>query len=327
MRGILDEAGLTAHDLSININSRQVTQALMREAGVPDASHAAFLGFLDGSAKRSPADNERRLHEIGVAVQVASRFGSIVQEFASAHRSGNQEWETRLAGTDIERIHDVLRDQDLQQGRPWIVLDPEIVRGLAYYTGMVFEVIAEGERAVAGGGRYDNLIELFGGPPTPAVGFGMGDAVLSLLLEDKGLMPDATRAMECLSRLPASYRPEGFVFAAGDEAQPRVRPLVAELRRGRASEAWRNRSDRKPWDADRYAACGVRPMHARHSYKATRNIGKLLQDAAAQRARFAVILENEHEATLKDLDTGSQDTTRTPIDRVPAELARRLTPA
>lgn len=65
-------------------------------------------------------------------------------------------------------------------------------------------------------------------------------------------------------------------------------------------------------------------MHARHSYKATKNIGKLLQDAAGQRARFAVILESEHEATLKTLDTGVQDTARTPIERVPAELASRL---
>ncbi|VAX40126.1 Histidyl-tRNA synthetase, partial [hydrothermal vent metagenome] len=53
--------------------------------------------------------------------------------------------------------------------REWVTFDPAIVRGLAYYTGTVFEVIADGERAVAGGGRYDNLIELFGGPPTPAV--------------------------------------------------------------------------------------------------------------------------------------------------------------
>ena len=85
-------------------------------------------------------------------------------------------------------------------------MDSMVVRGLAYYTGTVFELIADGERAVAGGGRYDNLIELFGGPPTPAVGFGMGDVVLGLLLEDKGLMPEGPALMDALSQKPASLR-------------------------------------------------------------------------------------------------------------------------
>ena len=64
------------------------------------------------------------------------------------------------------------------------------MRGLAYYTGTVFEIHeATGkERAIAGGGRYDHLIELFGGPPTPACGFAMGDVVLKLVLEDHGLL-------------------------------------------------------------------------------------------------------------------------------------------
>jgi histidyl-tRNA synthetase len=176
---------------------------------------------------------------------------------------------------------------------------------------MVFEAIAEGERAVCGGGRYDNLIELFGGPPTPAVGFGMGDVVLGNLLQDKGLIPEGPALLEALSAPSASLRPDVFVISNGsDEADAQVRPLVARLRRGQESEAWLAREGRKPWDQDRYhrleAGATTPPLHARHSYKATKNIGKLLEDARKSAARFAAIIENAEECSLKNLDTGEQ---------------------
>jgi len=160
-----------------------------------------------------------------------------------------------------------------------------IVRGLAYYTGMVFEVHEAGgkERAIAGGGRYDNLIELFGGPPTPAVGFGMGDVVLSLVLQDKGLMPEGAALLEALSRPGPSLRPDVFVVAAenpGAEAQ--LLPTLARWRRG---------------EAGRYP-----PLHARRSYKSTRNIGKLAKEADGQHARHFAVIESETACTLKRLD-------------------------
>src|SRR5262249_21871131 len=146
----------------------------------------------------------------------------------------------------------------------WCDLELSIVRGLAYYTGMVFEVYeATGaERAIAGGGRYDNLIELFGGPPTPAVGFGMGDVVLSLVLQDKGLMPPDEKIADRRALPPPFFvTPTGT--AAADAALPAV---VSPLRR--------------------------QGLHARRTSKSTKNIGKLLKDAAACRARFALILES-----------------------------------
>lgn len=73
----------------------------------------------------------------------------------------------------------------------FIQIDLGIVRGLAYYTGFVFEVFeVKGQsRALAGGGRYDDLVEKMGGPVLPAVGFAIGDVVLTDLLKDKGLLP------------------------------------------------------------------------------------------------------------------------------------------
>jgi histidyl-tRNA synthetase len=149
------------------------------------------------------------------------------------------------------------------------------VRGLAYYTGTVFEIHeATGvERALAGGGRYDQLIELFGGPPTSAVGFGMGDVVLSQVLADKGLVPDEV--------LP---RPDVYVLAGSETGAERLPATVAGLRQ----TGW----------------------HTRFSYKATRNVGKLLQEAGSVNARYAVILDDQvtdGACSLKNLRTGEQN--------------------
>lgn len=79
----------------------------------------------------------------------------------------------------------------------WLLLDASVVRGLAYYTGIVFEAFDKaGElRAICGGGRYDKLLETFGGEALPAVGFGFGDAVIMELLESKKLKPTVSLGM------------------------------------------------------------------------------------------------------------------------------------
>ena len=127
-------------------------------------------------------------------------------------------------------------------------------------------------RAMAGGGRYDQLIELFGGPATPGVGFGMGDVVLSDVLTDKGLMPE-----------DVTPRPAAVGFAATDLGATKISSVIATLRR--------------------------QNVHARMSYKTSRNVGKLLKDATTAKAKFAVILGDDavkNIVQLKDLATGTQ---------------------
>ena len=77
-----------------------------------------------------------------------------------------------------------------------------IVRGLAYYTGIVFELFdAKGEfRAICGGGRYDTLLAALGGTDLPALGFGMGDVVLGELLRERGLMNACASLVDVLDR-------------------------------------------------------------------------------------------------------------------------------
>jgi len=98
--------------------------------------------------------------------------------------------------------------------------DASVVRGLAYYTGIVFECFdSRGElRSICGGGRYDGLIEKLGGRPTPAVGFGMGDAVIHELLSDKQLLPE----------LPPGI--DDVVYAFGEAERPAAVAVANRLR-------------------------------------------------------------------------------------------------
>ncbi len=332
--GALEDAGLVLRrgEQLVRYNNRKIVADYLTDQGVPEHLQPNVLALIDRVHKLLGAQIEDECKALSVTPKVLEPFrdgsgyvfsgGSIrpITESAAGPSDG-----AKMAWPLWEELgHLALQD--------WCNLDLSIVRGLAYYTGTVFEVLADNERAIAGGGRYDNLIELFGGPPTPAVGFGMGDVVLSLVLQDRGLLPEGDALMDALSRPSASYRPDVFVLGAGqtpadqDAALAQVRPLAARLRRGTESQAFLSREGRKPWDPDRYASAsgGAPPLHARSSSKATRNIGKLLQDAVAQKSKLAVILESGADATIKDLRTNTQDATRTSLADLPRVVASRL---
>jgi histidyl-tRNA synthetase len=106
-----------------------------------------------------------------------------------------------------------------------VVFDASIVRGLAYYTGVVFEAFDAGRslRAICGGGRYDGLLQALGGPSMPAVGFGFGDVVIQELLSDLGLLPAPPRRLDAV------------VAALGPEQRPAAIRLARALRAKGAS--------------------------------------------------------------------------------------------
>ena len=116
----------------------------------------------------------------------------------------------------IESFHEfVARLSEMGLGE-YVEIDLKIVRGLAYYTGVVFELFdRQGElRAICGGGRYDRLLELVGGEPLPATGFGMGDVVLGELLADRGLIPTFERELDYFVVIvSAQERPEALRIA------------------------------------------------------------------------------------------------------------------
>ncbi|MBI2065730.1 MAG: ATP phosphoribosyltransferase regulatory subunit [Candidatus Zambryskibacteria bacterium] len=101
----------------------------------------------------------------------------IMKEF----RAKDDDFEIRINNSNIEDFRTIGSN---------FVFDPSLARGQTYYTGMVFEIFdsnKENTRAIAGGGRYDNLLEVFGVEPVPIVGFGMGDITLRDFLETHNL--------------------------------------------------------------------------------------------------------------------------------------------
>ena len=275
----LARLGLTHTDVRVKISHRVAAAKLVRALGVAEESVAGAFELLDRRDKMPPEEFTKRAAALGLAGDALARFESAVRTRVQVGEDlGVLASAAGIAADELGELaalRDALVAADLA---PWCEFDLGIVRGLAYYTGTVFEIheASGGERAIAGGGRYDGLVELFGGPKTPAMGFGMGDVVLGLVLADRGLLPKDGNEL-----LP---RPDAFVVSAGEPAADAELPrLVARLR------------------ADGF--------HVRHSYKATRNVGKLLADASKQRARFAVILGAElaeGRAMLKDLASGEQ---------------------
>lgn len=306
--GLLMELGLGVEDVRVRFSHRRVLTEVLSRMGI-DAEHmASAFVLLDRRDRLRDDDLEAMAFEFGLSGGDFIAF--LKRPRGPTDLRGVLEWApggSASANLDLAAaIVGVEEELESSGIGAWCQADLNIVRGLAYYTGTVFEMYeaAEGRRAVAGGGRYDDLIELFGGPPTSAVGFGMGDVVLGNLLEDRGLMPEGEALLEAVSAPSASLRPDVFVIANElEESQRAVRPLVARLRRGVEAEGWLSREGRRPWDTDRYA---VPPLHARQSYKATKNIGKLLREASESHARLAAIVESGEHCTVKDLRTGEQ---------------------
>jgi histidyl-tRNA synthetase len=317
----LDLLGISNANAQIGVNDRQFIDSLLDSTWQSNLSRDQAYALLDRRAK---------LEESKFAEE-ANRLQFRLEEYDKASNNQKSRFvdalngQIRADGRSIDEVRELIEHSPqrplamfARRARDaaiatWLKYDPTIVRGLAYYTGTVFEVLADGERAIAGGGRYDKLIELMGGPPTPAVGFAMGDVVVSLLLEDKGLMPQGAELMEAVSRRPASVRPEVFVVGADDESSDAlVRRLSADLRRGVEADAYAQAGERRPWSGARYDAAsgGVRPMHARVSYKSTRNLKKLLADGEKQFARLAAIVHGPDRVQLKDFDARKDLTPR-----------------
>ena len=275
----LARLGLKPTDVRVKVSHRVAAARVVRALGVAEESVAAAFELLDRRDKLPAEEFAKRAAVLGLSGDALARFEQAVRTRVPVGADLASLAAAAGIGTDALGELAALRDALVAAGLgDWCEFDLGIVRGLAYYTGTVFEVheASGAERAIAGGGRYDGLVELFGGPRTPAIGFGMGDVVLGLVLADRGLLPADGGEL-----LP---RPDAFVISSGDAAaEAALAPLVARLR------------------AD--------GLHVRHSYKATRNVGKLLADASRQRARFAVILGAESAdgmAQLKDLASGEQ---------------------
>ena len=247
--------GLGRDDLRVRISDRRVLRRVLDELEVPEEREAEATAQLD-KLERDPAARGRLEELLG-----SPRCDSLLGHCGSYPLDRGPELEAVLAACGDFGIRELLEP------------DFRIVRGLAYYTGPVWEIFdRRGElRAVAGGGRYDDLIGTLGGPELPALGFGMGDVVLAQLLAERGLLPEA----------PA--RVDAFVIPVGVELAGAARAVVARLRRAGVS--------------------------ADAPYGATR-LSKALRQAASAGARRAILVGPDEWAEgavrVRDLESGDE---------------------
>jgi histidyl-tRNA synthetase len=218
---IMRAFGLTSNDVVVRVSDRRLLQAWLKSLGVADDAIPAVHGVID-KLERTPAGiSAEKLTALGVPADAVPRIievaGLAFPELRAAIGSGDAAPIVEEFGRFLEYVSALLGDDD-----SWLRLDLSIVRGLAYYTGIVFELFdRSGEfRAICGGGRYDTLLESLGGADLPALGFGMGDVVLGELLRARGLMTAVPAAAD--------------VWLAADETVP-LPEVMREASRRRAS--------------------------------------------------------------------------------------------
>ena len=169
---------LTAEDFVIRLSSRNAWHEFFKNGGGDSTHEYDFFQAIDKLERSSPEESEKKLSALGFSLANVNAFIE--------------------SGQPTAELESILQNLAARGLKDFVKIDYRVIRGLAYYTGVVFEAFdRKGEfRAIAGGGRYNNLIKLISGGKVdlPALGFGMGDVVLLELLKARGLLPkfDAT---------------------------------------------------------------------------------------------------------------------------------------
>ncbi|NLV07635.1 histidine--tRNA ligase [Haloarcula rubripromontorii] len=269
---MLTDLGLTGEDFEIRVSHRDILAGVLESFGadvdVPEAIRA-----VDKRAKVDHDDYLDALVEAGLNYGQADKFDEMLQIDAEeietlADLTGSED--VRAATDNLQAVLDAAADFGV---REYLTVSLTTARGLDYYTGVVFECFdstGEVSRSVFGGGRYDDLIEGFGGQPTPAVGFAPGHATLQLLCQRAGVWP--------AEELSTDY----YVLQVGD-----TRPTAARIARDLRERG-----------------------HVVESDVADRSFGAQMGYADGINAETVVIvgeqdLEND-EVTLKEMDDGEQ---------------------
>lgn len=209
---MLRALGLGSADFVARYSDRTLISAVLQEMGVPEALLPAAFAALDKADRESEQWVFDRLVEAGVGELEAKRVLALA-DMDLADLS-DQFGAVAAVEESLSRLRQFREQAEAAGLAEFVELDLRLVRGLAYYTGLVFEIWdRKGKfRAICGGGRYDDLLEAVGGPALPALGFGMGDVVLGELLRDRDLVPDDEGTLDDFvihvseAELPAALR-------------------------------------------------------------------------------------------------------------------------
>lgn len=282
---IMRALGLGPGDVRLRVSDRRLLAAVLEAIGVPEEARPSAWQLLDKAGRREAESCRQALLAAG---------GTAEHGAAMAGLGSIRSWPEllgRYPGVEIAGapLREAVQRLDAMGLGEYVDLDLTIVRGLAYYTGPVFELFDAGRslRAICGGGRYDDLLAAVGGPPMPAVGFGMGDVVLGELLRDRGLQAAPVAPVDLL------------VAAAGDEDRTAALALAHRLR----DAGWR-------------VEYALGPAH----------LGKQFRLADARGARAVLVAGADERArgtvTCRDLRAAAQE--ELPLDGLERRLAERF---
>lgn len=276
----LTALGLEAEDVEARINDRRLLEALLTHAGVSGARLGAAYAVID-KMSREPADETRRrlADEVELEADVTTAVMAIFDHDLDGLSDVYGGVEAVAGELDrLRRYFDTLAEMGWADH---VRFDPRIVRGLAYYTGTVFEIFdRKGElRAICGGGRYDDLLSAVSDLELSAVGFGMGDVVLAELLTERGLLPEAAPG------------PDYHIVSITEEERPVLRRVARQLR-----------------DAGHSVSYTLRQV----------GVGKQFKDADSRNATHTVVLGPDEVgrgvAVVREMATG--DEREVPLDEL-----------
>ncbi|MDP2965909.1 MAG: histidine--tRNA ligase [Pelolinea sp.] len=200
--------GLTPDEVKIMVNDRRLMDEQLSKISINQDKKGEVLGLIDRRDKMRTSEWVAYVQEKGLNQSQIDGLLALLSNKELANTSDN-----------LNRFFTALQALGV---RDYVEYDPRVVRGLDYYTGIVFEArdVGERSRAILGGGHYDNLVEEVGGDPLPAVGFAMGDVVLPIILKELNKLPD-------LKVYPAYV----LVTVFDENTLPASYSLAADLRR------------------------------------------------------------------------------------------------
>jgi len=174
----LRSVGLTPQQASVFVNNRRLMDAQFDALGIPPEKRLDVSGLVDRRPKMDPSKWESYALETGLSQDQLDGLKQVLGNYDLWKKSD-----------ELVRLFAAL---EALGAREYVQFDPNMMRGLLYYTGTVFEAFdlsGSVRRAILGGGRYDNLLRDVGGDPLSGVGFAMGDVVIGIVLQEKGLTP------------------------------------------------------------------------------------------------------------------------------------------
>jgi len=181
----LNKVGLSPTQVKIRVNDRRLMDASLNKLGIPADKKTGVFRLIDRQDKMPLADWKNYCIELGMTPEQVAELEALLDN--------RDLWQESV---ELKRLFAILDVMGLGE---YIQYDARVIRGLDYYTGTVFEAhLISGEgRAILGGGHYDNLVSAVGGDPLAAVGFAMGDVMVTYCLKSLGLLPE-------LAKTPAS---------------------------------------------------------------------------------------------------------------------------